>query len=1139
MASFNLEEEVGRLNVTLDELKAIQKADAEKKFKDTASLVAYLDKIRAAQDTLTKPNNQIYFDEIKESWNTVKDAQDGLLGGIKQKLRTKSEEMLSGDTSQIDETNAAELDEWLKINDMRDDLSEEQKKRNKKLHQRIKTFYKKYDRENGLKDLSPKNELRMVQTQTELNTMRAEAFPYRKENGRSVINGDEFREIVDFYTKLQLTDDNGRLISPEDKAKFFKNMVDIAQNKSITQLSLDKDFATKSATEKQQIFKQSVAANMQAGIVELLVAKTTAEMTEEQRQSVSESAFKEQARARLANLANQENISMPHEIALSSLASSYAHWVNMNRRISQKTDNMDFRKKAREKFQKFAHDHPKIANVAKIMGTVGLTAGLAMTAGPAGMAALSAYRAYKIVRKQGRLNRRQTWKDTFKNPRQVVALATAVAGTAIAGIGAFNIGLGANGMIGNALGGGMDGSAGEIAQKMAQQRAGRLLVGAGSTLARLSMDIADAIRKPEHKGQRKKAIRNAIGRALFHGGIAVAAYEYGTHQAAAHTAETSHASEASHINETPQVTNAPAPHEPTPHISETPHVSEPSQATNAPINASQDSVPTHDWGIKTPEWASQYAADQESIENIQQPYAPGMTPHTIETPQAAGTSPEGYTESPENLQRWENRIDKFLGKTEQADEIKARIYGMIDKGEINLPKGIETKEEYLYKMVMKMEQRPADIRADLGDEFKSTLSREQTLMTMTADDLNKVSHDLNDYSDKGVYHGSNGSGMGHHRLPSDNSHNDSPINEQKEEPVIQQEQKNLDEPIIQDPLPPQGTDKVPSHETMNAVNRMVRAEYKQLHNFNQALQSSLAKAVSDGHLTPEEIKYTEQIFNETYQAHHENPLATFKDIDKTSAKMAAEEASLKGSQETVTPTTHKQTENNDYSIGKEIESREVSAEPLSRTYSKGIEGHDQTESMSDQKAALDTENTSTLAVENTVKGKDTNSGISGIVKYRITGDENNFNMECEGSASFSQNLVKTCEEKTYVDPDTGQIICGGSRGTIESVVERIEKLNLNSLAAHHLVYHDLLEKQAHGEEITPAASKWMELHKKMLSAHNLKIDENGQVIYDDDKLKEKLGLEDKKSLKNFMQKQTNIMTDEFSHFNWKSYIKGY
>ena len=828
MASFNLEEEVGRLNVTLDEFKAIQKADAEKKFKDTASLVAYLDKIRAAQYTLTKPNNEIYFDEIKESWNTVKDAQDGLLGVVKQKLRTKSEEMLSGDTSQIDETNAAELDEWLKINDMRDDLSEEQKKRNKKLRKRIKAFYKEFDRENGLKDLSPKNELRMIQTQTELNTMRAEAFPYRQENGHQVINGEEFKEIVDFYTKLQLTDDNGRLISPEDKAKFFKNMVDIAQNESITRLSLDKDFATKSAAEKQQIFKQSVAANMQAGIIELLVAKTKAEMTEEQRQNVSESAFEEQARARLANLANQENISMPHKIALATHVSLNAHLMNLNKRISQKTDNTGFFKKAREKFQKFAHDHPKIANVAKIMGTVGLTAGLAMTAGPAGMAAFSAYRAYKIVRKQGRLNRRQTWKDTFKNPRQVVALATAVAGTAIAGYGAFDIGLGANGMLGNALSGGMEGSAGEIAQKMAQQRAGRLFVGAGAAIARLSMDIADAIRKPEHKGQRKKAIGKAIGRALFHGGIAVAAYEYGTHQAAAHTAETSHVSEASHINETPQATNAPAPHEP--------------------------------------------------------------TPHTIETPQVAETSPEGYTESPENLQRWENRIDKFLGKTEQADEIKDRIYGMIDKGEINLPEGIETKEEYLYKMVMKMEQRPADIRADLGDEFKSTLSREQTLMTMTADDFNKVSHDLDDYSDKGVYHGSNGSGMGHHRPSSDNSKDELQINEQKDETVIQPEVEKLDEPIIQDPLPPQSTDKVPSHETMNAVNRMVRAEYKQLHNFNQALQSSLAKGISNGLLTPEEIKYTEQIFRETYQAHHENPLATFKDIDKTSAKMAAEES---------------------------------------------------------------------------------------------------------------------------------------------------------------------------------------------------------------------------------------------------------
>ena len=242
------------------------------------------------------------------------------------------------------------------------------------------------------------------------------------------------------------------------------------------------------------------------------------------------------------------------------------------------------------------------------------------------------------------------------------------------------------------------------------------------------------------------------------------------------------------------------------------------------------------------------------------------------------------------MQRWENRIDKFLGKTEQGAEIKDRIYGMIDKGEVKLPEGIETKEEYLYKMVMKMEQRPDDLRADLGDEFKSTLSREQTLMSMTADDFNKVSHDLNDYSDTGEYMGQNSNDVSN-EVSHEGTRADSKPLPQNEIPSPIEENKAVEETISTSaPEPVAETSNVPSHARMNEFNQHVRAEYKQSHNFGSALQKSLRDALKEGSLKPEEATYTEQIFRETYLAHHENPLATFKDIDKTSAELAAEES---------------------------------------------------------------------------------------------------------------------------------------------------------------------------------------------------------------------------------------------------------
>lgn len=66
-----------------------------------------------------------------------------------------------------------------------------------------------------------------------------------------------------------------------------------------------------------------------------------------------------------------------------------------------------------------------------------------------------------------------------------------------------------------------------------------------------------------------------------------------------------------------------------------------------------------------------------------------------------GNAVEQPVESKENLERWDARNDKFLGA-----ELKEGIYDLVENGEIKLPEGIESKEEFAYKYAMLRELAP-------------------------------------------------------------------------------------------------------------------------------------------------------------------------------------------------------------------------------------------------------------------------------------------------------------------------------------------------------------------------------------------------------------------------------------------------
>ncbi|MBE6451726.1 MAG: hypothetical protein E7016_07190 [Alphaproteobacteria bacterium] len=157
-----------------------------------------------------------------------------------------------------------------------------------------------------------------------------------------------------------------------------------------------------------------------------------------------------------------------------------------------------------------------------------------------------------------------------------------------------------------------------------------------------------------------------------------------------------------------------------------------------------------------------------------------------------------------NKEFWSNRADKFLG-----EDIKNNLYSRIDSGEIKLPEGIESKEEFAYKLAMAMEQSPKYVADALGVDMVSSNAFEAKIPEMTAEQFGKLGDLLNDYSDKGNYIGDNpfettNTGTVQEAVAQSeqtNGANNGGVNEDKsvaEKPVAQNEQENDDKAPVKD-----------------------------------------------------------------------------------------------------------------------------------------------------------------------------------------------------------------------------------------------------------------------------------------------------------------------------------------------------
>ena len=456
----NFEDLIRIYNLTSEEKSRVEEQQNKSPF-TAETLKEFISQMRIenAKELAGRKDEKINYDELQVAWETVKDAKEGDdLYKTKVALQEKSEEELRKVSPDVDlnMATAPETSEWLAINDSIG--NDTNKQRNAQISNRLVAFYKQYDEENGLGAVSPEIAAQIVQCQKQLETKYADFDPFAEENGQ--LKNPEFANSKAFYDRLKI-DNKDPNSDTVDKEKYKKEMIELAKREAISTLSAQPNFHHLSEEEKDRIFKTAVAQFMEEGCVKILVAETTAKLTETQQNNPQEQKkLQEQAKTIIKSFAAE-----PAEITISNSAANGVHaarlhqQVNFEKRIAQKSGVRGLWGKIKEIKKNFEKDHPKTAGIMKALGNLGLPIGVNIVAGPAGLATLSAIRLYKAHREAAKELREQG-KDTnifktvgymFKSPKYRQKLLGATAGIVFAGVGVATGGLDVNGLLGQGL----------------------------------------------------------------------------------------------------------------------------------------------------------------------------------------------------------------------------------------------------------------------------------------------------------------------------------------------------------------------------------------------------------------------------------------------------------------------------------------------------------------------------------------------------------------------------------------------------------------------------------------------------------------------------------------------------------------
>ncbi len=622
--------------------------------------------------------------------------------------------------------------------------------RNEQIQSSLISFYQAFDREHGLDKLTEPAHVQMLKANEAAVLAIGKDFNPFAKNEQGELRHPEFAAVDKFYDKLDI-DNSNKNVDAVNKDSLKKDMAELAFNETLLQLSMNPDFARLSKEQQEKLLAETYAFNMQAGMITMIAAQMAEQATKEDQNPHKVKEFEDQAAQYITAAVKGENNSfkVSNTAALANLASRTTTQEHIAKRVAQKTGHKSFWQKIKDFDERMAKKHPKAYPFLK---NLAISSSVGLAFGGAGLAVMSVYKTGKAIQKSWKnykeSNKDGQYKSYFgylrKNPKEMIGLTASVAGSVMSaymvgmnGINVSDFGLGGqvyeNGLsntwdmmkntVGNAF------SSPEAAKDLPWteratswgkkflgqvtnttqdgNRTTRLLISLGGGLSTGAVDFVASFKEkdPEKRKQLRKNAWKAASGAFIGAGISLGFTGF---------------------------MKANNPDSPLPH--------------DSPVD-SEDFKP-QDQPIK--DWDANHNGIPDSIERPSE--QPVDVDNMIKSPWAnqeqAGTEAEPEVAPDENMEFWKNRADKFLG-----EENTKHIYDMVERGEIKLPEGIESKEEYAYKLAMDIQQTPAEINQALGGEWKSSAKLTDSIKSWTADDFAKLNDSVDDFSDRGYHNG--------------------------------------------------------------------------------------------------------------------------------------------------------------------------------------------------------------------------------------------------------------------------------------------------------------------------------------------------------------------------------------------------
>ena len=699
------------------------------------------------------------YEQVAAVWNTL----NGIDGNAASELSAKaseakakmaefSERLMAGVNLQQPWTmdTAPQYTSWLEVNKavLAQSNDTAKKARNEKIQSSLISFYQAFDREHGLDKLTEPAHVQMLKANEAAVLAIGKDFNPFAKNEQGELRHPEFAAVDKFYDKLDI-DNSNKNVDTVNKDSLKKDMAELAFNETLLQLSMNPDFARLSKEQQEKLLAETYAFNMQAGMISMIAAQMAEQATKEDQNPHKVKEFEDQAAQYITAAVKGENNSfkVSNTAALANLASRTTTQEHIAKRVAQKTGHKSFWQKIKDFDERMAKKHPKAYPFLK---NLAISSSVGLAFGGAGLAVMSVYKTGKAIQKSWKnykeSNKDGQYKSYFgylrKNPKEMIGLTVSVAGSVMSaymvgmnGISVSDFGLGGqvyeNGLsntwdmmkntVGNAF------SSPEAAKDLPWteratswgkkflgqvtnttqdgNRTTRLLISLGGGLSTGAVDFVASFKEkdPEKRKQLRKNAWKAASGAFIGAGISLGFTGF---------------------------MKANNPDSPLPH--------------DSPVD-SEDFKPQDQ---PTKDWDANHNGIPDSIERpAEQP-----VDNTIKSPWAnqeqAGTEAEPEVAPDENMEFWKNRADKFLG-----EENTKHIYDMVERGEIKLPDGIESKEEYAYKLAMDIQQTPAEINQALGGEWKSSAKLTDSIKSWTAEDFAKLNDSVDDFSDRGYHNG--------------------------------------------------------------------------------------------------------------------------------------------------------------------------------------------------------------------------------------------------------------------------------------------------------------------------------------------------------------------------------------------------